>query len=115
MRAANGDFFDFLAGLASWNPMPSTPPQTAGNKPVPYLSQGTVNQLRGSVFDAGAPAVPFVPSDDPRFSGGLPGRIAVVTGIDPQNSTQPTPPLDEQLRGFYRHDPEQPWFVRRQR
>jgi hypothetical protein len=56
---------------------------------------GIVNQSQGSVFDAGAPAMPFVASDDPSFSGGLPGRIAVVTGIDPQNSTQPTPPLDD--------------------
>jgi hypothetical protein len=25
------------------------------------------------------------------------------------------PPLDDQLRGFYRDDPMQPWFVQRQR
>jgi hypothetical protein len=39
-----------------------------------------------------------------------------LAGIDPQNPTQPAPPpLDDQLRGFYRDDPLQPWLVRRQR
>jgi hypothetical protein len=44
------------------------------------------------------------------------GRLAALAGIDPQNPTQPVPPpLDDQLRGFYRDDPVQPWFVQRQR
>jgi hypothetical protein len=60
--------------------------------------------------------VPFVPSDDPNFSGGLLGRLVALVGIDPQDPTQPAPqPLDDQLRGFYRDDPAQPWFVQRQR
>jgi hypothetical protein len=36
-------------------------------------------------------------------------------GVTSQNSTQPAPSLDDCLRGFYRDDPLQPWFVQRQR
>jgi hypothetical protein len=69
-----------------------------------------------SVFDTGAPAVPFVPSDDADFSGGLLGRLAALMGVDPQNPTQPAlPPLDDGLRGFYRDDPMQPRTLQRRR
>ena len=36
-------------------------------------------------------------------------------GVSSQNPTQPALPLDNSLRGFYRDDPLQPWFVQRQR
>jgi hypothetical protein len=53
---------------------------------------------------------------DTNFSGGLPGRLAALAGIDPQDPSQLVPPpLDEQLRGFYRDDPIRPWFVQRRR
>jgi hypothetical protein len=115
--SGNGDWFNFLAGIASRNPTPpAPPPPTAGSKPARYLSRRTVDQSQASVFDTGAPAVPFVPSDDPNFSGGLLGRLVALMGIDPQNPTPPAPPpLDDGLRGFYRDDPVQPWFVQRQR
>jgi hypothetical protein len=35
-------------------------------------------------------------SDDPNFSGGLLGRLAVFAGIDPPNPNQPVPLDDEQ-------------------
>jgi hypothetical protein len=114
--SGNGDWFNFLAGIASWNPTPpAPPPQTAGSKPAPYLGRRIVDQSQASVSDTGAPAVPLGPSDDPNFSGGLLGRLVALMGIDPQNPTQPVPPPDDGLRGFYRDDPVQPWFVQGQR
>jgi len=44
--------------------------------------------------DTGAPAVPFVSSDDTNFSGGLLGRFASLAGGDP-NQSAPSPD-DEQ-------------------
>jgi hypothetical protein len=64
----NGDIFSFLAGLASWNPTPTVPPsQTADSRPPPYLDRRIVDQSQASIFDTGAPAMPFGPSDDPNF------------------------------------------------
>jgi len=114
--SSDGNWFDFLAGAPSGNPPQSAPPQTAGSKPVRTLGRRIVGQPQASVFDTSAPAAPFAPSDDPHFSGGLLGRLAALAGIDPQNPTQPAlPPLDDSLRGFYRDDAVQPWFVQRQR
>jgi hypothetical protein len=113
--AGDGDWFDFLAGIASRNStQPEPPPQTAGSMPVRMLARRIVGQPQAS--DASAPAAPLVPSDDPDFSGGVLGRLAALAGIDPQNPTQPAlPPLDDSLRRFYRDDAVQPWFVQRQR
>jgi hypothetical protein len=114
--SADGNWLDFLAGAPSGNPRQSAPPQTAGSKPVRTLGRRIAGQPQASVFDTSAPAAPFAPSDDPNFSGGLLGRLAALAGIDPQNPTQPAlPPLDDSLRGFYRDDAVQPWFVQRQR
>jgi hypothetical protein len=64
------------------------------------------------VRDASAPAAPGARSNQPNFSGGLLGRLAALMGVDPENPTQlAPPPLDDQLRGFYRDDPSQPWFA----
>jgi hypothetical protein len=52
---------------------------------------------------------------DAKFPGGLLSRLAALAGIDPQDPSQLAPPLDEQLRGFYRDDPIRPWFVQRRR
>jgi hypothetical protein len=69
---------------------------------------------QASTFDTGAPAAPLVPADDANLSGGLFGRLAASMGIDPSNPDQfAPPPQDDELRGFYRDDPTQPWFVRR--
>jgi hypothetical protein len=64
-----------LAGIGPGNPEKPAPdqfaqqPETAdasggaGSKPVRYLSRRIAGQPDGSVFDTGAPAVPFVPPD----------------------------------------------------
>jgi hypothetical protein len=78
----------------------------AANK-NPYLARRIVNQSQASVFDTGAPAVPFVRSDDPSLLGGLPSRIAVVlAGIDPLKQSQPAPSLlDDGTQGISSNKP----------
>jgi hypothetical protein len=79
-------------------------------------SRSIAGQPQASVFDTGAPDAPLSPSDDTSFSGGLLGRLIALAGLDPQNLKQPAPPpLDDQLRGFYRDGPAQPWFAQLQR
>jgi len=63
-----------------------------------------------------APFAPLAPSENANFSGGLLGRLTALAGLDPQDPTRlAPPPLDDQLRGFYRDDPVQPWFAQLQR
>lgn len=114
-RSGNINWFDFLAGPSFRNPRRPAPPPTADSN-VRKLSRRIVDQAQASEFDASARASLLIPSDDPNFSGGLLGRLTALAGIDPRNPTQLTPtPLDDGLRGFYRDDAEQPWFVQRQR
>jgi hypothetical protein len=69
---------------------------------------------QASAFDADASAAPLVPAADANLSGGLLGRFATLMGVDPSNPDQFAPlPQDDELRGYYRDDPMQPWFVRR--
>jgi hypothetical protein len=112
-----GDWFDFLARIpAQEQAPPASAPQPTGSKPVRMLGRNIVGQLSPPVIDTGAPAPPLAPSAETGFSGGLLGRLIVLAGIDPQNPTQPaSSPLGDQLRGFYRDDPLQPWLVRQQR
>jgi hypothetical protein len=115
-RSSGGNLFDFLASVAPRNPSPAPPPTSAGGMPVRILGRSIAGQPQASVFDTGAPAAPLSPSEDANFSGGLLGRLAALTGLDPQNPTQPAPPpLDDQLRGFSRDDPAWPWFAQLQR
>jgi hypothetical protein len=115
-RSGEGNFLDFLAGLARPSPSPTPPPTSAGGIPVRVLRRSIAGQPQASAFDAAAPFAPLSPSDDAIFSGGLLGRLAAMAGLDPQNAAQPAPlPLDDQLRGFYRDDPVQPWFAQPQR
>jgi hypothetical protein len=80
------NWFNFLTGLAFQNPTQPAPPPQTGSKPVRSLGRRIVNQ-----------PVPFAPSDDPNFSGGLLGRLAALAGIDPPNPDQPAPPpLDDE-------------------
>ena len=65
--AGNGDIFSFLAGLASWKPTPTMLPQSADGRLPPYLDGRIAGQSKASIFDAGAAALPFGPSDDPNF------------------------------------------------
>lgn len=73
-------------------------PPTAGEN-FPRLGRRTSSQSPSSVFDSGAPAVPFVPSDDPDFSGGLPGRLAAVLAGMGQTQAA-APPIDEGTQGI---------------
>jgi hypothetical protein len=114
-RPGDGNFFDFLTGQASRSrpPAPLQPP--AAGMPVRTLDR-IVDQPQVSAFDAAAPGAPLAPSEDTNFSGGLLGRLTALAGLDPQNLMQPaSPPPDDQLGGFYRDDPVQPWFARLQR
>jgi hypothetical protein len=116
-QPGNGNLFDFLAGLAPRNPSPAPPAPDTGGTPVRSLGRSIAGQPQASVFDMGAPAAPLAPSEDANFSGGLLGRLTALAGLDPQNLKQPAPPppLDDQLRGFYRDGPAQPWFAQLQR
>ena len=53
------------------------------------------SKSRAPVGDAGVPALPIDSTDHPNFSGGLPGRLVALAGIDPQNPNQPASPLDD--------------------
>ncbi len=109
--SGNSDWFDFLAGMGSLNSM-SPAPAPDGSKPVRYLSRRVVDPSRAPAADSREPAPPLAPSDSPNYVGGLAGRIAALAGIDLQHPTQfAPPPLDDGRRGFYRDDPQQPWFV----
>jgi hypothetical protein len=107
--ASFGDRFSFPADG------PASAPQPTGSKPVRMLSRNIVGQPSPPVTDTSAPMPPLAPSDEAGFSGSLLGRLVALAGIDPQHPTQSAPPLDDQLRGFYRDDPLQPWLVRQQR
>jgi hypothetical protein len=50
------------------------------------------NRSRAPAIDAGVPASPIVPTDNPNYSGGLLGRFAALAGFDPQKPNQPAPP-----------------------
>jgi hypothetical protein len=90
---------------------------------IPELGDAVKAAFKAGAFQTDAYA-PF--SSSPTFrvgdmklsadSGVVLGRLVALAGIDPQNPAQLAPPaLDDQLRGFYRDDPVQPWFVQRQR
>ena len=114
--SGKSDWFNFLAGIAAPNSTPSAPPPNADSSQVRILSRRIVGRPPAPVSETSAPAASLAPSDDANFSGGLLGRLAALAGIDPQDSTQlAPPPLDDRLRGFYRDNPMQPWFVQRQR
>ena len=92
--AGNNDGFNLLAGLVSRNStQPEPVQQTADSKPERRLGRSTYSVSPASVFDTGAPAVPFVSSGDPNYSGGLLGMFAALAGSDPN---QPAAADDEQ-------------------
>ena len=65
----------------------ATAPSIA-NKDFRYLTRNVADRPQASVFDTGAPAVPFVP-DGPDFSGGLPSLpVRFLTRVDPRNPGQ---------------------------
>ena len=92
-----GNWFTRLAGATSYptgasantrsSPIPE-PQKSRGPAPSNHIQD--LNRLdgqkpRASMFDTVVPAASFVPM------GGLPGRIAALAGIDPQNPDQPAP------------------------
>jgi hypothetical protein len=100
-------------------------------------SPATPSPQRNFLNEESAPGDPATPQSGPPlgiFSGkpmsqwllppsvwGLPDNsdggnwFTRLGGVPSQNSTQPAPPLDNNLPGFYRDDPLQPWFVQRLR
>jgi hypothetical protein len=100
-----------------------TPPVSAQQNPqgplslndayLEHLKRLNANQPQAPASDSNAP--PLAPLDDSSFSGGLPGRLAALLGVDPQNPDQPAPPpSDDDLRAFY-GDLMRPWFLQGQR
>jgi hypothetical protein len=90
--SGDGNWFNFLAGLALQDPTQHAPSLQAGAMP----GRRIVDQPPASAVDTRAPAVPLTPSDDRNFSGGLLGRLRALAGIDAQNPNQPAPPLDDE-------------------
>ena len=75
----------------------ASPPQTAGSMPERRLGRSTYSVSRAPLFDTGAPAVPFISSDDANYLAGQLDRLAAMAGIAPQSVNQPKPsPDDEQ-------------------
>jgi hypothetical protein len=72
-----------------------------------YVARLNGNKPQAFMFDQ---AAPFDASDPNPFSGGLPGRLAAIAGIDPQNPTQfASSPQTRGLAGsFYGGNPLQP-------
>ena len=82
-----------------------------------YLDQVNGGQLPSSAASAATFAARF-----PSPAGGFPSGndmthwVAGLAGVDPRSPAQPAPLTQtDQLRGFYRDDPEQPWMVQRRR
>jgi hypothetical protein len=76
---------------------PAAPPKSEGgfslnDAYLEYRRRLDANQLPVSPIDNGSPAAPLVPSGVANFSGRLPGRIAAIAGIDPQNPNRFAPP-----------------------
>ncbi|MEH2557190.1 hypothetical protein V1286_004719 [Bradyrhizobium algeriense] len=79
-------------GRSAWLPPIGTRGVT-GAKPERYLARRVAGQPEISAFDAGAPAVPFIPSDEnsssPR-SNALPDRFGNWTSSPPVSAPRPT-------------------------
>lgn len=110
--SGNVDTFNRLAGVGAWNPLQAASPPDS-TMPVRSLGRVSVDPQSASDLDQSPGAVPLVRSVDSNFSGGLLGRLMAVVGIDPREPARLAPPLDDDLHGFYRDDPSQPWLGRR--
>jgi hypothetical protein len=83
---------------------------------VRYVTGISGNNPPAPAFEPRVPAARFALPDTQNSSSGLADWIAALAGIDPQNPNRPAPPAqDDALRGFYRDDLVQPWFVRGRR
>jgi len=117
------DMTNRVAGLAGIDPMnPTRPaqaggiPRLSGNAPVRYVSPANGNHSPASVFESSLPTAQFVLPGDLKPAGGIADWIAGLAGVDPRSPAQSAPLAQtDQLRGFYRDDPEQPWTVQGRR
>ena len=88
---------------------------------VHVLAISRVNAARAqaarSASDAAdAYSAPLAPSDSVGFSGGLPGRIAAIAGIDPDDPTRfARQPGEGELNSFVGDGPFPPWTLQRKR
>jgi hypothetical protein len=65
--------------------------------------------------DANPSPPPLAAAGDSNLSGGLPGRLAALLGVNPQNPEQfAPPPSDDDLRAFY-GDRAPPWLLQGRR
>jgi len=103
---------------------PRTPPESRGPLSLDdayllYLSRVNAARARAArpASDAAdASAAPLAPSDSAGFSGGLPGRIAALAGIDPDDPTRfARQPGDAELNSFVGDGPFPPWTLQRKR
>jgi hypothetical protein len=101
--ALAGNSFSRTGGSGDARSSPTPEPQQSWGPSPPYIEEYLqyLNQLNGnhpraSVFDPGLPATPFDVSDPTPFSGGLPGRLAALAGIDPLKPNQFAPPPDDE-------------------
>jgi hypothetical protein len=103
-----------VAGLGPQNSNQSAPPlQTAptpgtiNGKPARYLRWSAGSNSPPSVFDAGAPAAPFIAPAYLDSSGGMPGLFAAVATSDPINPMQVRPPQGGGASGTINAKPRQ--------
>ncbi|MBR1194914.1 hypothetical protein JQ574_02605 [Bradyrhizobium sp. AUGA SZCCT0158] len=58
---------------------------------IQHLNELSANEPEAPIFERGAPGASLAPSVSPSPMGGLAGRIAALSGIDPDNPDQPPP------------------------
>jgi hypothetical protein len=96
-------------------PSDSQRPLSLNDAYLEYLKRLNASQPQALALEPSAPSPPLAPPDDSSFSGGLPGRLAALLGVDPQNPDQPAPPpSDDDLRALY-GDLMRPWLLQGQR
>ncbi|MBR1212581.1 hypothetical protein [Bradyrhizobium sp. JYMT SZCCT0180] len=88
---------DALSRAAGGSSSSSRPGQSQGPTAstlleyIQHLNQLSANEPQAPIFERGAPGASLAPSDSPSPMGGLAGRIAALTGFDPDNPDAPPP------------------------
>jgi hypothetical protein len=88
---------DALSGAAGGGSSSSRPGQSQGPTAptllgyIQHLNQLSSNEPQAPIFERGAPGASLAPSVSPSRMGGLAGRIAALSGIDPDNPDAPPP------------------------
>jgi hypothetical protein len=107
--------FSKSSGRPAW--LPSAGPRAvAGGKPERYLARGVAGQSEISAFDTGAPAVPFIPSEENPPSGrsiSFVNRFGNWTSSPPISAPratyQPAPAPAEEPPGIVTSKPKPDW------